>query len=198
MEEVRELKGVLEKVEGKIIAAANVYGAMNFAYWLAVMAFFYVILGFAEMGIWQLLYWLTAVIVGIYVSGSLWKRIERLGGAEGDGRWFLLIGLAWGIGAVVGWWLIPAKTTIGVNEEARLAVGFLTFIGLSLLGQWMVMGRGKAHYEMVPSFLVPFLGIPFALGMEKGAMVWAGYVVATGFTLTVLLYLYSAFKAVER
>jgi hypothetical protein len=198
MEEVRELKGVLEKVEGKIIAAANVYSAMNFAYWLAVMAFFYVLLGFAEPGTWGLAYWLTAVGLGIYVSGGLWKRIERLEGAGGEKKWVLLLGLTWGIGAMVGWWLIPAKTAIGLNEEARLAVGFLTFIWLSLLGQWLILGRGREHYEMVPSFLVPFLGMPFALGMEKGAMVWAGYVVATGFTLTILLYLYSAFKAVER
>ncbi len=200
MEEVRELKEALERVEGKIIAAANVYGAMNFAFWLVAMSLFFVIIGLAGAGPGvSVAYWGTAIILGIYVSIKLWERIERLAGPQGGSRvGALMIGLSWAVGSIIGWWVIPSMTNIGVNAGARLAVGFLTFIGVSLLGQWLVMGGGKGHYEMIPSFLFPLLVIPVAVNMEKGAMVWAGFVVAFSYGLTVLLYLYSAFKAIER
>ena len=45
VEEVRDLKDVLERVEGKLIAAGKMYGAMNFGAWLSVMLFYYVIIG---------------------------------------------------------------------------------------------------------------------------------------------------------
>ncbi len=200
MEDVVELKEALKKVEGKLIAAANVYGAMNFAFWLVAMSLFFVLLGMGiSAPIVSTAYWGTAIVIGIYVSVELWKRIERLGGT-GEGTIFgaLGIGLCWATGAILGWWIIPSMTNIGVNGDARLAVGFLTFIGLSLLGQWLVMGGEKWHREMIPSFLFPLLAIPLAINMEKGAMVWAGFVVTSGFALTILLYLYSAFKAIER
>nr|WP_297501270.1 hypothetical protein [Thermococcus sp.] len=200
MEEVRELKETLERVEGKIIAAANVYGAMNFAFWLVAMSLFFVIIGLAGAGPrLSVAYWGTAIAIGVYVSAKLWGRMERLTGPrEGSKLGALGIGLSWAIGATIGWWIIPDMTSIGINAETRLAVGFLTFIGLSLLGQWLVMSTGKRHYEMIPSFLFPLLAIPVAVNMGKGAMVWAGFVVAVSYGITILLYLYSAFKAIER
>ncbi|WP_297065489.1 hypothetical protein [Thermococcus sp.] len=200
MEEVKELKETLERVEGKLIAAANVYGAMNFAFWLVAMSLFFVLLGIGSVSPpVSLAYWGTAIAFGIYVSIKLWERIERLAGPSGGSKLgALMIGLSWAVGSIIGWWIIPDMTSIGVNAGARLAVGFLTFIGLSLLGQWFVMSAGRGHYEMIPSFLLPLLAIPVAMDMENGAMLWAGFVVAFSYGLTVLLYLYSAFKAIER
>jgi len=200
MEEVRELKGVLERVEGKLIAAANVYGAMNFAFWLVAMSLFFVLLGIgAASPLVSLVYWGVALVLGVYVSIKLWGRMGRLAGSKRDSRAEALgIGASWAVGSIIGWWVVPDMTGIGVNEGARLAVGFLTFLSLSLFGQWLVMSAGRGHYEMVPSFLLPLLAVPIALSMEKGAMLWAGFVVAFSYSLTILLYLYSAFKAIER
>lgn len=200
MEEVEELRQVLERVEGKIIAAANVYGAMNFTIWLVAMSLFFVLLGFGLSNpTGALIYWGSAIILGVYASVKLWRRIERLAGTEkGREAGAVGIGVSWAIGSFIGWWVIPNMTNIGVSEDSRLAVGFLVFIGLSLLGQWLVMGGGKWHREMIPSFLLPFLAIPRAMEIERAAILWAGFVVVVSYGLTVLLYLYSAFKAIER
>ncbi|WP_297519665.1 hypothetical protein [Thermococcus sp.] len=200
MEEAKELKSVLERVEGKLIAAGKIYGAMNFAIWLVVMSLFFVLFGVFNINILiSVAYWGVAMLIGVYASVKLWERIKRLGGTPKGGRAGALgIGLSWAIGSLIGWWVIPSITEIGVSEDSRLAVGFLAFIGLSLLGQWLVMTRGKSEYEMVPSFLIPFLTIPVVIGMKNWAMTWAGFVVAFSYGLTVLLYLYSAFKAIER
>lgn len=43
MEEVKELKEVLERVDGKLITAGKMYGAMNYAVWLVVMVGYYIL-----------------------------------------------------------------------------------------------------------------------------------------------------------
>jgi len=87
----------------------------------------------------------------------------------------------------------------GVNPEASLAVGFLSFITLSIFSMWLVFAKySGVEREIIPSFLIPALGIALAAKMESGAMAWAGFTVGLGFALTVLLYIHSAFGAIER
>ncbi|AMQ18761.1 hypothetical protein A0127_06035 [Thermococcus peptonophilus] len=201
MEEVRELKDVLEKVEGRLIAAGKMYAAMNFTGFLAVMTLFYVVLRFFNGGsAFSVSYWTVATIVMITFTSKVWKRIVTVSGIKrGSGKKVgLKIAGAWVIGAALGWVLIPSLNP-GINEEASLAVGFLSFISVSLLGQWEVLKKCcGAENEMVPAFLTPALAIPLAWRMGSGAMLWSGYVVSLGFATTILLYLHSAFKAVER
>ncbi len=204
MEEVKELREVLEKVKGKLIAAGKIYGAMNFAFWLSVMSLYYVLEGIRNMmGVASALYWGAAIMIGIPLTIKIWNRLERLYIAfhpeskrAGKGT-ALLIAVSWIIGSVIGWIVIPSMTSIGVNTNARIGVGFLSFIGISILGEWLLQSRGR-EVEMIPAFLLPFLAIPIAWNMESGVMVWAGFIVAAGFGLTILLYLYSAFRAIER
>jgi len=200
MEEVRELKNVLEKVEGKIIAAEKIYAALNFGVWLVVMSVFFVLLRAVELGrAGTALYWGAAMGVGIYASARLWKRVATIRGTPGGGKKTGAgIALSWVMGSIVGWFVIPSVSTIGVSEDARFGVGFLVFIGLSLLGEWLVIGRKSREYEMIPSFLLPLLGIPAAWNIEKAAILWAGFLVAASYSITITLYLYSAFKAIER
>ncbi|ASJ02079.1 hypothetical protein A3L09_01760 [Thermococcus profundus] len=201
MEDVRELKNVLERVEGKLIAAEKIYTAMNFSGFLAVLTLFYVILKFFHGGTaFSIAYWATATILVVAFTSKVWKRIVIISGIKRDPRkkigWEITG--AWIAGAMLGWVLVPSLNP-GVNEEAGLAVGFLSFISVSLLGQWGILRRCyKAENEMVPAFLIPALAIPLAWRMKSGAMVWAGFVVSLGFAATILLYLHSAFKAVER
>jgi len=206
MEEVRELKSVLERVEGRLIAAGKMYGAMNFGVWLAVMAIFYTLYGIVDLeGLPSFLYWMGAIAVVVPLTGKIWGRLKRLYSAvspneEGheDKKAAFLIGLSWTVGSIVGWVIIPSIDWIGVNADARLAVGFLSFIFISIFGMWLVMTHGRGEYEIVPSFILPLLAIPMAWQMSSGAIVWAGFVVTTGYSFTVLWYLYSAFKAIER
>ncbi|ASJ06237.1 hypothetical protein A3L08_02275 [Thermococcus pacificus] len=203
MEDVKELKDVLERIEGKLIAAGKMYGAMNFGAWLSVMLFYYVMLGLFEVN-WRfnLIYWPVAFAVAMTFTGRVWKRFKRLGRVTGEVEasrtGAILVALSWTAGIVLGWVIVP-RINLGVTSDASLAVGFLTFIALSIFGMWLVFARyGEAEREIVPAFLLPALGIPLARGMESGAMVWAGFLVALGFSVTILWYLYSAFRAIER
>jgi len=206
MEDIRELREVLRRVEGKLIAAGKIYGAMNFALWLSVMAVFYVINGVTRVGgMTSLLYWGVAILIAMPLTVKIWSRLKRLYSTfypsidEGETRKIaVLIGLSWAVGSIVGWVVIPAIGWVGVSADARLGVGFLSFIGISVLGQWLVMTRGRGEHEMIPSFTLPLLSIPIAWYMKTGTITWTGFVVVAGFSLTILWYLYSAFRAIER
>ncbi|WP_209475691.1 hypothetical protein [Thermococcus stetteri] len=204
MEEVRELKGVLERVEGKLIAAGKMYGAMNFGAWLCVMLFYYVIVGLFDLP-WQfnLVYWPAGFFVAMSFTGKAWRMFKRVGEVTGEKlepskSGATLVIASWVAAVIIGWGILP-RLGLGVNMEASSAVGFLTFITLGVLGMWLVFARyGGAEREMIPAFLLPAVGIPLARGMESGAMAWAGFLVALGFSITIMWYIYSAFKAVER
>ncbi|AIU69341.1 hypothetical protein TEU_02715 [Thermococcus eurythermalis] len=206
MEEIDELKNVLERVEGKLIAAGKMYGAMNFGIWLAAMAVFYTLYGVFDMSGWaSALYWAGAIMVVVPLTARIWRRLEGLYSAvypdakeRGDKKAAFLIGLPWAIGSIVGWGLIPSLEWVGVSTDARLGVGFLSFIAISIFGMWLLMTRGRGEREMMPSFVLPLLAIPVVWRMETGAVVWAGFVVTAGYSFTVLWYLHSAFKAIER
>ena len=204
MEEVGELKSVLERVEGRLIAAGKMYGAMNFAVWLAIMLLYYVMLGIFDIP-WQfnLIYWPLGFAVAMVFTGRIWKRLKRLGRVtgreiEGSKTSGILVMASWITGIILGWGIIP-RMGVGVSGGAALAVGFLSFITLSIFGMWLVFARySGVEREIIPSFLIPAMGIPIVWNMETGAMVWAGFTVALSFALTILWYLYSAFKAIER
>ncbi|WP_370520071.1 hypothetical protein [Thermococcus sp. LS1] len=200
MEEVRELKSVLEKVERKLIAAGKMYGALNFAVWLAIMLLYYDILALLDVP-WQfnLVYWPIAFIVAITFTGRVWKRFVKIAKATGremesSKREGMLIAFSWILGIAIGWIAIP-QTSIAVNAEARLAVGFLSFITISIAGMFALVMRGEK--EMIPAFLIPGIHIPIVWNMENGAMILAGFVVALGFAVTILIYIHNAFKAIE-
>ncbi|WP_048148595.1 hypothetical protein [Palaeococcus ferrophilus] len=204
MEDVKELKDVLERVEGKLIAAGKMYGAMNFGAWLSVMLFYYLLMGLFNVS-WKfsLIYWPIAFVVATSFTARVWMRVKRIGKVTGkeletSRTGAVLVALSWTAGIVIGWIVVP-KMNLGVTSDASIAVGFLTFITLSIFGMWLVFAKyGGAEREMLPAFLLPAMGIPFARGMESGALLWASFLVALGFSITILWYIYSAFRAIER
>lgn len=196
MEEARELREVLERVERKIFAAGKIYAAMNFAYWLAVMSMFYVILAFFRIsGPVSIAYWVGAIVAGAIVSGILFRKIVVIARAKGDVEWRksvgLMIALSWILGAVMGFYAVPSMFS------ASFGVALLTFLSVSLFGMWIVLGHFESpDPEMVPSFLVTAIGAAVAHVSGGEMAVWAGFVIAFAFSLTVLLYLYSAFRVI--
>jgi hypothetical protein len=196
MEEVTELRNVLERVEGKLIASRKIHGALNFAVWLAVMTGYYVLVvpvggGYVE----SLLYWLVGALVAIYVTKRVWERylavlILETGRDSGVG---IKILLSWAVGSTVGWGIIP-RLGLTANTNETVALSILSFLAISLAGQMLATG----DREEIPAFLVPALGTIPAVKMGDTAPLWAGFVVALGFSLTIILYLHSAFKAIER
>ncbi len=195
MEDVRELRDVLERVEGKLIAAGKMYGAMSFAVWLVILMLYYVLLAIMNPP-WQfnVLYWPVAFALAMKFSGEIWKRFTRLAGMEGSRKDGIKIALVWSLGFVLGWIVVPAVLNRPVDTEIGLAL--LTFISFSVGGMFLVAMRSEK--EVIPAFLVPALLIPIAYGMEAGTSLMAGFGVGLGYSITVLLYLYSAFRAIER
>ena len=202
MEDVKELKEVLGRIEAKIIAAGKMYAAMNFAVWMSVMLLFYVTIFVVNLPAWGIiLYWVTAGSVALWFTGKILNRLKALIRASGKKEKtsrseILLIFAIWVTAIIVGWILIP-QTSIAINQGARGAVGFLTFISMAIFAMWLFFARsGEIEREMIPGFILPALGIPVVWNMAKFAMIWGGFLVALGFTLTILWYLYSAFKRI--
>ncbi|AEK73271.1 hypothetical protein GQS_06865 [Thermococcus sp. 4557] len=194
MEEVRELKTVLERVEGKLIAAGKMYGAMNFAVWLVIMSLYYVIMGILDLP-WQfnLVYWPAAFIVAMKFTGSVWKRYVRLAGIAGN-SWkegAAIMGV-WIAGVLLGWVVVPLALNKPVDTE--IGVALLTFISFSVGGMFAL----TREREMIPAFGIPAILIPFAYSTLSNATVLAAFGIALGFSLTTLWYLHSAFRAIER
>ncbi|WP_297535699.1 hypothetical protein [Thermococcus sp.] len=196
MEDVKELKSVLERVESKLIAAGNIYGALTFSAWLTVMTGYYVLSGLLGNGyVESLVYWVIGAVIVSYATKKVWDRyIAVLVSETGrERRIGLEILASWIIGGLIGWVIIPCLG-ITTTPEETVAVSLLSFLGISLAGQTLVTG----DKEEIPSFLVPLLGLPLVPVAGNQATLWAGFVVAFGFSLTIALYLLSAFKAIER
>ena len=195
MEEVKALRETLERVEGKLIAAGKMYGAMSFAVWLVILMLYYVILALVKPS-WQfnVLYWPIAFALAMKFSGDIWKRFTRLAGIEESRKEGIKIALVWLLGFILGWVVLPPMLNRPIDTEIGLAL--LTFISFSVGGMFLVAMRSER--EMIPAFAVPALLIPVTYNMEAGASLMAGFGVGLGYSITVLLYLYSAFKAIER
>jgi len=194
-EDVKELKSVLERVEGKLIAAEKTYSAMNFAYWLFVMALFYVITEAVRApGLFYTLYWIAALIAGFTISGKVFHELLNLHLASGRKvcrfPWWRLA-VPWVTGVIVGFSVVPHL----VGGESAPAIGLLSCLAIALFGQWALVTQ---DFESIPAFIIPAVAVWPAMRMGTGAMSWAGFAITTGFALTVLLYLYSAFRAIKR
>lgn len=199
MESVKELKDVLERVEGKLIAAGKMYSAMNFSIWLSVMLGFYVLMGLTNLPpLGVALYWITAGAIGFIFTGKVLKRFITLlksSGAQFRGLSYS-VALPWFVGSILGWVIIP-RMHLGASELSSLAIGFLSFISLSVFGMWSLFRlSGADEREMIPSFLIPALGIPAVARMSTSPMIFAGFLVSLGFSLTVLWCLHSAFRRI--
>jgi len=195
MNDMKDLKDVLEKVEKKIMAAGKIYGAMNFAFWLIAMLGYYVLAPITSYSIYfTIIYWPIAFATGIFFIIKITRmiaKVERNGSSRGFGA---MIGISWGIGAALGWFLIPSLN-LGVNTESSMAIGFLSFMSISIFGMWLSFIKYKiGAEEMIPAFSIPAIGIPMAMTIKIDAMAWSGFVVAISFSITILWYLYSAFK----
>jgi len=195
MEEVKELKSVLERVEGKLVVAEKAYAALNFAVWLTIMAGYYIVTAFTGSGMAvSIAYWLIGAGIGIYFTGKIWEMYLKLTARDrrGGRKAGVGIALSWLVGSLSGWVVVPA--VVHTTGDTLIGLSLLTFISISLLGQTLVV----RDWESIPSFLLPAIAVPFLFSIHEGAAIWAGFVIAAGFGLTIVLYLYSAFKAIER
>ncbi len=200
-----ELKKTLERIEEKLISAGKIYSAIQFQIWLVVMLLYYIILALFHSIPWQLTasYWLSAFVLFSYASMKIWKRMINLfksygGYMEKKPSFGLGMALSWIFGAVMGWMIIPA-TLLQMGVEKISAIGFLSFIGISVFGMFLTFFyfAKSLEKEMIPAFLIPALAIASLGIVTIESMIYAGFAVGFGFSLTVLAYLYTAFRALR-
>ncbi|MBO8182534.1 MAG: hypothetical protein H0Z28_07045 [Archaeoglobus sp.] len=143
-----------------------------------------------------------AFIVFAYFSSKIWKRLVNLFRSYGDTKsspaFGMGIALSWIAGSIVGWVLIPNVLSNAMGLQYSIAVGFLSFISISVFGMFMtyLYFAKSLEKEMIPAFLIPAVTIP-TVGSVQASMVYAGFSIAFAFSLTVLAYLVSAFKAIR-
>jgi len=201
MEDVAQLKNVLDRIEAKLIAASKIYIALQFQLWIVIMALYYVLISMMSYVPWQFVaaYWSVGFILFMYGSSLIWKRLANLVSSAGrkmkSGALGMGIGASWGIGALIGWFLVPYLLT-PIYPSIATGIGYLVFIGTSVLGMFLAQMHftSRADKEMIPAFLIPYLGIAGIGVANMHPMVYGGFVVAFGFSATVVLYLYSAFR----
>jgi|GEM_PF-713504 len=209
-----DLKDVLERIEGKLISAEKIYSAIQFQIWLIAMVFYYLITFHLRVVSWQVTatYWILAFIVFILVSIRIWKRLINLLRSHGkDTRsspaFGMGISLSWICGSIVGWMLIP-KTLSDLQIHQSLAIGFLSFISISVFGMFLTFLYIAKSFEkeMIPAFLIPVVAIPAMMRIPDGfivyagssiTMIYAGFSVAFAFGLTIVTYLFSAFRTIR-
>ncbi len=196
--ETNELKSVLEKVSNKMISVRNIRIAMTFQFWLVVMAGYYILVApLRNPPIWMTaVYWSFGLIVFIATSRRIWKKIEILTLEKRNVRTDIGITISWIIASILGWFIVPHL--IEGNFFQKLAVALLSFISLAVFGMILVLlvTTKKFAKEMVPAVLAPTMIIPLVHLIEN-PIYFAGMGIVFGYSLTVLMYLYSALKVSE-
>ena len=201
MDEVSDLKNVLERIEGKLIAASKMYSALNFAVWEAIMILYYALEALFDLYAWETaIYWIAGFSLAMYFSYIVGKRLSNLEKNRDNkktrkcGIW---IGISWGIGAFLGFGIVPAAN-LGVNMEASFSMGLLSFIAISVFGMWLTYSYyGCSSKETTPSFIIPAIGVPIVMSIKTDSVIIGGFFIALGFTLTIIWYLYNAFRVIE-
>ena len=202
MEDIAHLREVLDRIENKLLAASKIYSALQFQLWVVIMTLYYIMTSFMKDVPWQFtaIYWTVGFVIFIYCSSIIWKKLQNLHDTAGKGMknpaafgWS--IAASWIVGSIVGWALVP-NLLKPVYPELAVGIGYLVFIGLSVLGMFLAFlhFEKRVEREMLSAFLIPLAGIAGISTMYVHPMVYAGFVVALGFSITVVLYIYAAFK----
>jgi len=202
-----ELKEAIERIEEKLMSASKIYSAIQFQVWLTLMILYYIIIGLLKTVPWQLtaIYWISALTVFGYVSMKILERLKKLlksyGKGANDSRYFgITMALSWITGAIIGWSIVPsALINAGLDVSMAVAIGFLSFISISVFGIFLTFlyFANRFEKEMIPAFLIPSLSIMLMGRVTMESMVYAGFSIGLGYSLTVLSYLYTTFKALR-
>ncbi len=201
MEEVPNLRKVLDRVENKLIASGKVYVAMSFVFWMIIMLLYFLIFPNVKLPLWTTaVYWAAGILIYLWFSSIIFRYYRRLRAPLNRKvfrRTGIFIGLSWAIGGFVGMGIIP-DLSVGINSITMFSIGYLSFISISVFGEWLTF-RGS-DLEMIPAIVIPIVGIPLALYLSSSGtnpFFWAVLVVSLAFSSTILSYLYSAFKLIR-
>ncbi len=204
---ISELKEAIERIEEKLMSASKIYSAIQFQVWLILMMLYYIIIGLLKAVPWQLtaVYWISAITIFGYASMKILERLKKLlksyGKSVNDSRYFgIAMVLSWIMGAIIGWSIVPsALLNAGVDVNMAVAIGFLSFISISVFGMFLTFlyFADSFEKEMIPAFVIPSLSIMLMGRVTIESMVYAGFSIGLGYSLTVLAYLYTTFKALR-
>ncbi|CAB49837.1 hypothetical protein [Pyrococcus abyssi] len=168
MEEVRELKEVLDKVERKLIAGFHVYTALVYSAWLAAIGGYLLLtfLRFEYLG----MYWLIAIALIIGLTIKVYTKY--ISSEHGEEK----LGYAWIVG-----WILGGISWVLLGDARGLAT-------------MIVLG----HVGMFVSFRENSMLIPLALALVLLKPSWelADALIVLTYSLTALVNLYKAFRVI--
>jgi len=195
-EDLEELKEVLKRVVGKILATEKILHSLNFQIWIVIMSGYYLIIAPLEkIPVWlTICYWTVGTIVFIYITRSVWRRVSLLI-SEGNIRGINVgILISWIIASILGWFLVPSM--LDAQFLQRLAVGLLSFLSLGVLGMMITiyLNTKRIAIEMIPAAAIPALLIPAVFFVKGNPMDFAGMCAVFSYGTTVIIYIYRAFK----
>ncbi|BAA30160.1 hypothetical protein [Pyrococcus horikoshii] len=168
MEEVRELKEVLDKVEKKLVAAFYIYTALIYSAWLATMGGYLLMMLLAPKYIG--FYWIIGITLIILVTVKVYKTYLK--GEAGEGK----VGYAWLIGWIIGGILF------GILGDAR---GLASMIVVGHIGMYV------SFREI--SMLIPVLAI---VTFANPSWEFATALIILTYSLVALINLYKAFRVI--
>jgi len=200
-----EMKGVIEKVERKLMASSNVYAGMNYIAWTVVLSTYQLILlnvyftGAYEWlwthaiyaGIFMGLFWGISFLFIAYVNMILWKKTKHLtrrNKKKEKGAHMTMIA-GWIIAGIL-FGILPVM----IHKPWGTALSFLLFIISGNSG----IAMGFRDYKATMPVITSLIAIPFIL-IDSVDASWliAVQFVTVGYALSTILYLWNTFTLVN-
>ncbi len=193
MEDIRGLKDVLERVEGKLVVVRYVHVALAFVYWATVLAIFYLILDIVKRigEPTAIAFWLSAVM--LYYP--IWSRTKKILGLNFRAFAFKIV-IPLLLVIVLNFWIVSSLMTF-MSPDRATSVGLLCSISMYLLIVALIVKarRGRFPKEMLPAIL-SFAFIPMIFSVDD-PLVFIGYVIMTTYGISALICLIRAISVVE-
>ncbi len=194
---MEEMVEALERIEKKLIASSDVYGALNYASWTIILGVYLALCTIiysccrTTEHFWYItgVFWALAFVFIFYINALVWKKVRHLREYHRKGIWSIMI-LGWIIGGII-WTILPVLW----NPQSSI-LGFLIFIICGNMGISIAIRDYRPLMPVITSALATLMVIWGNTG--QGYMGWSlgTEFVLVGYSLSTLLYLWSAFTLV--
>ena len=196
MEELKGLKDVLERVEGKLLVVKYVHAALAFIYWTTVLAVFYLILDIVRRipEEYAMAFWIFAMI--LYYP--IWRITKKIWSKPKDFslRSFALKTFPVFLILILSFYVVGVVATF-ISSNRAIAISTLCLISAYLLIIALIVKakEGRFPKEMLPAIFT-FAFSPLVLIVDD-PLIFIGYVIMATYGVTALIFLIKAVGVVE-
>ena len=197
MEELKDLKDVLERVEGKLLVVKYVHVALAFVYWSTVLAVFYLILDIVRRipGEYAMAFWIFAIILYYpiwRITKKIWSKPKDFSLRSFALKMFIPLIVI----LILNFYVVGVMATL-ISPDRAIAIGLLCSISAYLLIIALIVRakEGRFPKEMLPAILT-FAFSPLVLIVDD-PLIFIGYVIMATYGVTALIFLIKAVGVVE-